>query len=330
MDSTILIAGAGQVGSRYLQGMAKCWNTLNIFLYDVSDQSLQLAKMRWEEVFHNVSQSKVGDVIDTATQHKVTFSTSLKKIPKQIDIAIVATNADVRPLVIKQIVTTCKVKFWVLEKVLAQSEVALDEIASLTQGSEGSWVNTNRRMMVWHQQIREKLRSDTPLRITGSGSLWGLACNGVHYLDLVSWWTSETLKTIDISGLDSQWIESKRKGFFEVTGNISAYFSGGTHLKLESRLEGAPFIMKVEGQKKNCTIDENKGIVSDVDGIIATGKNEMQSTMTSRLVDDLLAKRKCRLPKLSESMEIHRVFLRSLLKQWNNVHSKNVDTLPIT
>ena len=131
-------------------------------------------------------------------------------------------------------------------------------------------------------------------------------------------------------GLDSQWIESKRKGFFEVTGNISAYFSGGTHLKLESRLEGAPFIMKVEGQKKNCTIDENKGIVSDVDGIIATGKNEMQSTMTSRLVDDLLAKRKCRLPKLSESMEIHRVFLRSLLKQWNNVHSKNVDTLPIT
>ena len=88
--------------------------------------------------------------------------------------------------------------------------------------------------------------------------------------------------------------------------------------------------MKVEGQNKIWNIDENKGIASDADGVIITGKNEMQSTMTSRMVDDLLAKRKCRLPKLSESMEIHRVFLRSLLEQWNNVHSKNIDTLPIT
>ena len=330
MDSTILIAGAGQVGSRYLQGMANCQNTLDIYVYDVSEQSLQLAKKRWEQVFHTVSPSHHGGVTDSAVQHKVTFSPSFEKIPKKIDIAVVATNADVRPLVTKQIVTTCKVKFWILEKVLAQSEVALDEIASLTQGSVGSWVNIPRRMMVWHHQIRDKLRSDIPLRITGSGSLWGLACNGIHYLDLVSWWTSETLKTIDISGLNSQWVESKRKGFFEITGKITAHYSGGTHLTLESRLKGPPFSMKVEGQNKIWNIDENKGIASDAYGVFITGKNEMQSTMTSRMVDDLLAKRKCRLPKLSESMEIHRVFLRSLLEQWNNVHSKNIDTLPIT
>ena len=99
---------------------------------------------------------------------------------------------------------------------------------------------------------------------------------------------------------------------------------------LESKLEGPLCTITVEGQNNILKIDEGKGVASGSNGVMIIGKNEMQSTMTSRMVDDLLAKRKCRLPKLSESVEIHRVFLRSLLEQWNNVHSKNVDTLPIT
>ena len=49
-SATILIAGAGQLGSRYLQGLANCQNNLNIFVLDISEQSLQIAKQRWEQV----------------------------------------------------------------------------------------------------------------------------------------------------------------------------------------------------------------------------------------------------------------------------------------
>ena len=49
MSATILIAGAGQLGSRYLQGLANCQNTLDIYVQDISKQSLQIAKQRWEE-----------------------------------------------------------------------------------------------------------------------------------------------------------------------------------------------------------------------------------------------------------------------------------------
>ena len=184
--------------------------------------------------------------------------------------------------------------------------------------------------MFWHQQIREKLRIDVPLHITGRGSLQGLACNGIHYLDLAAWWTGETLNTIDISGLDSQWIESKRKGFFEITGKITAIFSGGTTFSLESKLEGPPLILKVEGKKNFWEIDEQNGVLSGPNGLLITGKNELQSLMTTRLVDTLLAHGDCDLPKLSESVEMHRVYLRSLLEHWNNVHGSNDDTLPIT
>ena len=329
-SATILIAGAGQLGSRYLQGLVNCQNNLDIYVQDVSEQSLQIAKQRWEHVVQTVSTNTVSGNSSQKTQHKVTFLPSLENIPKKINIAIVATNADVRPQVVKQIVTSNEVRYWVLEKVLAQSDRALDEILTLTKNSVGAWVNTPRRMMAWHQQIHKELQYELPLQITGIGSLWGLACNGIHSLDLVSWWTDEKLRKIDTSKLDSKWIESKRKGFFEVTGEITAVFSGGTRLVLESKLEGSPFKMKVEGQNNVWEIDEIKGVAVGSDGTIITGNNEMQSTMTSKLVDDILTRKNCELPKLPDSVEMHSIFLRSLLEHWNTVNSKNDETLPIT
>ena len=289
MSATILITGSGQLGSRYLQGLANCQNTLDIYVQDISKQSLQIAKQRWEQVFKTVCPDNVSGMTPPAIQHKVTFLSSFEKIPKKINIAIVATNADVRPQVVKQIGTNSEVCYWILEKVLAQSTIMLSEILALTQNSSGAWANIPRRLMAWHKQIRERLRSESTLKITGIGSLWGLACNGTHYLDLVSWWTDEKLRKIDTSKLDSKWIESKRKGFYEITGKITADYSGGTRLVLESRQEGSPFKMKVEGQNSVWEIDEIKGVAVGPDGVMIMGKNEMQSSMTSKLVDDLLA-----------------------------------------
>ena len=329
MRAKILIAGAGQIGSRYLQGLASCKNTLDIYVQDISELSLEIASQRWEGMNQPTTDFH-GELTESAVQHKITFESSFEKIPKQIDIAIVATNADVRPQIVKQITANNEVRYWVLEKILAQSEVGLDEILSMTRNSSGSWTNIPRRMMVWYKQIRKKLMITAPLTVKVSGALWGLACNGIHLLDLVAWWTGEKLSTINVSELNSQWIESKRKGFFEITGKITAYYSGGTRLTLESKLDGTPYTIKVEGQNNILEIDEAKGVASGSDGVMITGKNELQSEITSKLVADLLVEKNCDLPKLSESVEMHRVFLRSLLEHWNNVHSTNVDTLPIT
>ena len=38
----------------------------------------------------------------------------------------------------------------------------------------------------------------------------------------------------------------------------------------------------------------------------------------------------CELPNLTESIELHRVFLRSLLEHWNDIHGTNVKRLLIT
>ena len=101
-------------------------------------------------------------------------------------------------------------------------------------------------------------------------------------------------------------------------------------MSLESKLEGPLFSMKVKGKKNFWEIDESNGVFSGPNGHLITGKNELQSLMTTRLVDTILTDGDCDLPKLSVSVEIHRVFLCSLLEHWNSVQGSNVGTLPIT
>jgi len=330
MESTILIVGAGQLGSRYLQGLADCQNTLDIYVKDISEQSLKVAKQRWEQLVHTVAPNTLSGKTKPAAQHKVTFLSSFEKIPKQVDIAIIATNANVRALLVKQIVEKYNVRYWILEKVLAQSESELEDITSLTKNSVGAWVNTSRRMMEWQKQICKSLPAGVPLFVRRGGSSWGLACNGIHFLDLVAWWTAETLTAIDTSELDLKWTKSKRKGFFEITGSITATFSRGTTLKLESVLDEKPLTFEIEAQGKIWNIDEKNGVASGPEGVLIKGKNEMQSSMTSRLVDTLLKEGYCDLPGLIESSELHRVFISSLLKHWNYSHGTNNNQLPIT
>jgi len=319
-SSTIVIVGAGQLGSRYLQGLALSERSLDIYVQDISDQSLRTSKNLWDQAID----------ADSIKRHKVTLLSSLENFPQQIDIAIVSTNANVRPQVVKQIVKNCNVRYWILEKILAQSEATLDEISLLTRNSNGVWINHPFRMMNIFRIMRKNLLKDAPLIVRVSGSLWGMACNTTHYLDLVEFLTGETLTELDISQLDSHWIKSKRKGFFEVTGKITTAFSRGTTLILESRKKGPVFSVEIESQDQKWKIDDRNRIVSGVNGVLITGNIEMQSLMTKRLVDTLLTGGNCHLPKLSESLELHRFFLRSLLEHWNYSHGTNIDTLPIT
>ena len=123
MPALILISGAGQLGSRYLQGMAKCNSPLRIFVHDCNKRSIELAKQRWDEVS---SQNNI---------HKVSYITSLKKLPRTIDIAIVSTTADVRLSAVNDICKNTNVNYWVLEKVLVQSENDLDKLISIINSS---------------------------------------------------------------------------------------------------------------------------------------------------------------------------------------------------
>lgn len=316
----ILISGAGQLGSRYLQGLAACKLPLHIHVQDIDTSSLTRAHERWMEV------------VKPDSQHKVQLHQAMETVPKLLDLVIVATTAGVRPQVVRRVAEHARVRYWILEKVLAQSEAALDEIAACVHANAESkaWVNTPRRMLSWHQAIKSKLTKDAPLSLTVSGGSWGLACNSVHFLDMLAWLSGETLQAVGTEQLDRQWIEAKRPGHWEVLGSLNAQFSGGSSASLTVTSEDFSFRFRLNDGVYNWLIDEEAGIAKRSDGLEVPGRLPFQSEVTAGLVDSILANGNCLLPSLDDSIALHKIFLRGMLGHWKSTVDAAASYVPIT
>ena len=315
---TIFIAGAGELGSRYLQGLAKCRIPLSIQVYDVNPQSLVRAQQRWLEVINN-------DI-----HHEINLISSLEQMPTNLDIAIVATRADVRPSVVREIQSISIVSNWILEKVLAQSEAALDEIVSQISTRKKAWVNTPRRILPWHQQIKSCLKGGGPKKLKLIGGSWGLACNSVHFLDMFAWMTNETLIHVGTECLDSQWIRAKRDGNWEILGTLTATFSGGSTATLCATIGEPVQTYEIDSGEQVLYVDEDAGRATRSDGLEIPGRVPLLSEVISDLVETILSTGNCELPRLSESVDIHRIFIRSLVSHWRQTVDANATAVPIT
>ncbi len=314
----VLVAGAGQLGSRYVQGLSKCALPLSIHVVDVSPESLLVAEQRWNEV------AIVG------FGHEISFHDSFDEIPGRIEVAIVATTAGVRPSVVEKIADRSVVRYWVLEKVLAQSEAGLEKIIAHVSGCAGAWVNTPRRMMPWHKQIKLELGLKQPMVLRFNGGAWGLACNAVHLLDLLAWWSGEALEEVGTEALQSHWVGSKRPGFFEIFGMLEATFTCGTKAFLTAELDAQNEYLELTDGDLTWLINEGEGVASRSDGKVVTGDIRYQSQMSAELVESILERGSCDLPTLDESVELHRFFLRRMLEHWRLCADSDAVDVPIT
>lgn len=316
--ATVCISGAGQLGSRYLQGLAKCRIPLRIHVHDIVVGALDRARQRWSEV--NGAESN----------HEVSFHAAVEALPRKLDIAIVATTADVRPGLVGKIARHAAVRFWVLEKVLAQSQSGLDEIVAGVGSGANAWVNTPRRMMPWHQAIKAQLGLARPMTLRMEGGAWGLACNAIHVLDLLAWWTGETLQTLITDRLVPPWFESKRRDIWEISGVLEAGFSGGSCAYLSATQSIEPVHLELSDGRQTWLIKEADGLASRSDGFAIPGRMEYQSEMSGPLVESLLENGTCHLPTLEESVALHRVFIGSMLEHWRQAVDCRAAAVPIT
>ncbi len=208
MEYIVLIAGAGQLGSRYLQGLSRSTLDLSIYVYDISVESLERAKTRWNEV------------VPEKTRYQLFLLTDFNQIPDNIDLAIISTNSQIRAELVSSLNKKCKIRYWILEKVLAQSVEQINEIESTLANAKGAWVNTPYRAMTWYKKIRNQMNLGHHFVAEGvGGKTFGLACNAIHYLDLLCWFSWERVESIQIDGLDNSWYKSKRPGFWDLFGN---------------------------------------------------------------------------------------------------------------
>jgi predicted dehydrogenase len=317
-SSSILLIGAGQLGSRYLQGLAAIEDPLAITVVDPSEASLSVARELLAQV-------------QPAAAHDVQFATSLESAPQQLDLALVVTPAHCRARVVEEIAGRHQVKAWILEKVLAQSCEQLNRIEQALANNNRVWVNTPRRLMGWHQAIRAQLLPDgpAPLQVHVGGGSWGLACNAIHFIDLVAWWTQAQVQSGSTDGLDG-WADSKRAGFQEVFGRLLVHYSDSSVLELRCFPSAEPTVIAVETPQGSWRIEEAAGQATGPADRQLQGQLSFQSVLTAPLVAQILQDGYCDLPTLAESLAQHRPLLQALLEHWNRSQRRHDCSVPIT
>lgn len=303
----ILLVGAGQIGSRHLQGMSLLKQGAQIFVIDPSENSLKTAEQR----FNDMKQSS------PLPQAKYCTDFNIVKSEGPFDVAVVATDARIRKQVTESMISALDVKNVILEKVLFQKKSDYTHIKkTLSDKKIKAWVNCPMRVWPCYSTLKQKLKSavdsSASIKMTLAGGGWGLACNSIHYIDLFSYLTGLKPLSVSTQNLDSEVIPSKRNGFYELTGELLVQFANNSNMSIScDRNSTKPIQITIE------TIDQRHVIREDLKTCVSSYavsnwqeekwdlQMPYQSQLTGVVISDILEKKQTDLPTYEESMDIH-------------------------
>jgi hypothetical protein len=325
-QSHITIVGAGQIGSRHLQALCQLKKPTRIDLVDPSEESLQKAQERYEEV---IPFNKQGI--------KLWCHKSLDDLPEILDLVIVATNSIVREKVIRDVVEKRSVKNLILEKVLfqrARQYIAVKKI--LEESSIPTWVNCWMRTTGLCKQIKSALNLNNAIHVKVEGSQWRMGTSSIHFMDLFSYFTEyNDFKFTDIQ-LSNEITESRHKGYKEFSGQMIGQNSRGDTLNLICRgPENELPTVEIVNSRNRYKIIGLAGKVgfessNDLANRIVETTLPYQSQLTHHWVEDILFRDTCDLPTYTESIPLHQELIRVLSKHFKKITGKGGDACPIT
>tara|TARA_B100000315_G_C14534889_1_gene567968 strand:+ start:577 stop:1563 length:987 start_codon:yes stop_codon:yes gene_type:complete len=321
----ILLIGAGNLGSRHLQGMAKTDQNLEILVVDPDPNALESANYRFEQMPMN------------AHVHSVRYYQNISELDDKFDLAIIATNADIRRKVIENLVTSKKVKYLLLEKVVFQSVQDFKDIIPLLEEMNiKSWVNCPRRMVPFFRHLRKNLKNNR-ITIRASGSKWGMASNAIHYFDLFAFLTRKKEIIINMIDLFKRNHNPKRPGFIEFGGRLVAKTKDGDILEiLDDDNKKIPWILSIESNKKKIEINQLEGLykIYSNNNLIQVIEKPfympLQSELTHILIEQVIKTGDLSLPTLEESFLLHKPMLEAFNKYLSNISDKTIIICPIT
>lgn len=319
----ITIIGAGQLGSRHLQGLALLHSDVEIFVVDPFEESLNTSFERYLQMETNSKQS-------------VHLLSSICDLPTDLNLAILATTADVRYESLVKLLEHSVTENIILEKVLFQDlddyprALALDKISL-----DNVWVNFAQRLWPFFINLKRKFFDDPRLEIQISGSTWGLGCNSVHNVDIVDFlWSRSSLTEVK---LDQRVLESKRARFVEFSGEVCSTVHGGGILRQVSYADGdAPFTISCNHPSMKQYWDVTHGVLyeSNSENNWKMESSHLvapyQSALTSQVVAKIFEGSDCGLPKLKNACETHMRTLEPILYAANAMGQSYGKVCPIT
>ncbi len=322
----LLLIGAGQLGSRHLQSCLKYSQSLDVYVVDNSENSLQIAKERAFE-------------IDINGRHTIKYLTNIKSIKETFfDFLIIATGASVRYQILQEVLALFSFKYAILEKVLFQDIKSYSGASQLiVNHGVRVFVNCPLRTYPFFRLVKDKYiskTSRTQLKYTG-GEWVGLACNSIHYLDLLNYLTDEVLENFDVKKLDDGYISSKRDRCVEFTGKVEGSYSSGSKILIDVMRDSVEdSTIEITNGLFRIVIDELSGKyqIFEQGRLVKDSSYDIvyQSDLTHKMIEQLVLHGTCELISFDDSIKIHEEFITKLLQHYNKYFDFEVQALPIT
>jgi len=321
---TSLIIGAGQLGSRHLQGLVKYLGQLEIYVLDPSIESLKIAQEREKEITH---------------QHKIIYTQSWEILPDFFDIVILATNANIRESIINKLLENHKVRFLILEKVLFQELGAYQRVHELlVKHNVITYVNHSRRMFESYGNLKVNIDTNSQSVYSVVGGNWGLGCNALHFLDLFVYLSGKKLQDLNVNSIKDELLESSREGFAEFTGTLTGHLTDGSFFSITSlKGESSSITVTIFNNEQRFIIQEGETpqIYQLVKKNLFSCKNDVfkvqyQSELTTNIAVGLLENDFCTLPTYDEARHTHELFLTTMLEKYNKITGLQATILPVT
>lgn len=320
------IIGAGQLGSRHLQGLLSYSNdVLNVFVVEPNSDSAKLANVRAKEIPHN---------------HKIQFCTSVDELPDNLDFVVIATNANIRFKIIQELVNQARVKYLVLEKVLFPNLEQYELAINLLQANRViTYVNHPRRLIQSYRTLKEKITKSESFNIQVYGAAWGLGTSALHFIDLFEYLTDTKLTKLSCEFLNSNPISSKREGYLEFEGTLQGVLGESNLFSISSVNSPRPSLptISIMSEFDRIVIQEyhSPKIVIFKESVdfkleVSDFVPEYQSQLTGTVFEKLIKFGSCELTTLEEASQTHKIFLESLLSHLNTNGNKIYKEVPIT
>jgi hypothetical protein len=320
----IALIGVGNIGIRYLEGILKSDLILKVELLDKKIESINYFSNLIKQ-FKNSSHN-----IDLVLRHSIEdFSSSL-------DLAIISTTADVRFQVACSLIEQKRIKNIILEKIVFQKpEEYLIFNDLIIRKNINCYVNHPRRVYPFYQKLKQKIIAKSGLIVTIQGGDWGLGCNALHYIDLISYLVESDEIRLSVDFLDKEIINSKRPGFIEFSGVLCGTVGDARFFIYSGKTE-SPTIITINNSEFSYTIQESAGLIYEVDlkkitfNILEEKIQYYQSEITSDIINQILVTGNSSLPRFQEVIRIHTIFIKNLLEFYNKITNEFSSTLNIS
>ena len=141
----ILIIGCGELGSRFLQAAVSLPVITEIDIVEPGEKAMNTAIQRMNDVGRDMSTLKVN------------WFSSLEAVTSAGDMAVIATQSDVR-LSVFEAALKIGYRYFLIEKIVTQSVADYQRMIDLTQNTQSKvWVNCKTRNYPIWEYIQKKI-----------------------------------------------------------------------------------------------------------------------------------------------------------------------------